>query len=70
VAIKMDDGNTARACEVVMAAVIDALLPLEAEPATLLRELRALPLRNWRGIEVGRLAWAGAQRDGRPVLGR
>jgi L-asparaginase II len=70
VAIKMDDGNNARACEVAMAAVIDALLPLEGEPATLLRELRDLPLRNWNGIEVGRLAWAGAQRDGRPVLGR
>jgi L-asparaginase II len=59
VAIKMDDGNTARAVEVAMAAVIRALLPLQDEPARLMVELTDLPLRNWNGIEVGRLAWAG-----------
>ena len=60
VAIKVDDGNTARAAEVVMAAVIEALLPLAGEPATLLRSLADAPLRNWNGREVGRLrasAW-------------
>jgi L-asparaginase II len=68
VAIKMDDGNTARAVEVVMAAVILALLPLQASTAQLLRELSDLPLRNWNGIEVGRLTWAGGRHEGRPVL--
>jgi len=33
VAIKMDDGNTARAAEVVMAALIEKLLPLSGEQA-------------------------------------
>ncbi len=71
VAIKMDDGNTARAVEVVMAAVIAALLELDEPQARLMAELSDLPLRNWNGIEVGRLAWAGARhggRDGRPTL--
>ena len=68
VAIKMDDGNNARAVEVVMAAVLRALLPLEGDAHGLLAELSDLPLRNWNGIEVGRLTWAGAARDGSPVL--
>jgi L-asparaginase II len=68
VAIKMDDGNNARAVEVVMAAVVAALLPLDGEPAGLMAELSDLPLRNWNGIEVGRLAWAGARHEGRPTL--
>ncbi len=55
VAIKMDDGNTARACEVAMAAVIERLLPLQGDEAALLRTLADLPLVNWNGIEVGRL---------------
>jgi L-asparaginase II len=61
VAIKMDDGNTARAVEVAMAATLASLLPLQGEPARLLAELSDLPLRNWNGIEVGRLAWAGGR---------
>ena len=60
VAIKMDDGNNARAVEVVMAAVIRRLLPLEGEAAALLQSLADVPLRNWNGIEVGRLQAAEA----------
>ena len=57
IAIKVDDGNTSRACEVAMAALIEAWLPLQddAERALLAR-LSNLPLRNWRGLDVGRLA--------------
>lgn len=53
VAIKMDDGNTARAVEVVMAAVIESLLPLEGDDAGFMRSLSEVTLRNWRGVEVG-----------------
>jgi L-asparaginase II len=60
VAMKMDDGNNARAVEVVMAAVIRRLLPLEGEAAGLLQSLADVPLRNWNGIEVGRLQAAEA----------
>ena len=57
VAIKVDDGNNARACEVVMAAVIEALVPMHGDSEReLLAGLSNLPLRNWRGLEVGRLA--------------
>ena len=56
VAIKMDDGNTARACEVVMAVVAAALLPLGADDAAFLHGLSDLPLRNWNPHLVGRLA--------------
>lgn len=63
VAIKIDDGNTARAAEVVMAAVIEALLPLDGEDATLLRSLSEPTLRNWNGIEVGRLRATAALRE-------
>jgi L-asparaginase II len=59
VALKMDDGNTSRACEVVMAALIERLLPLQGEDATLLASLSDLKLRNWNGIEVGSLRAAG-----------
>ena len=62
VAIKMDDGNTARACEVVMAAVIERLLPLAEADAALLRGLSDASLRNWNGIEVGRLRAAAPLR--------
>jgi L-asparaginase II len=55
VAIKMDDGNTARACEVVMAALIARLVQLSHEERTTINELADLRLRNWNGIEVGRL---------------
>lgn len=63
VAIKVDDGNTARAVEVVMAAVIEALLPLEGDDAALLASLSDAALRNWNGIEVGRLRATAALRE-------
>ena len=55
VAIKIDDGNNARACEVVMAAVIEAFVALDAAEAGFMRSLSELPMSNWNGIEVGRL---------------
>jgi L-asparaginase II len=62
VALKMDDGNTARACEVAMAALIERLLPLAGDAATLLAQLSDVRLTNWNGIEVGRLQAAAALR--------
>jgi len=55
VAVKIDDGNNARAAEVVMAAVIEARLRLDAEAHGLLRSLSDVALVNWNRIEVGRL---------------
>ncbi len=55
VAIKIDDGNNSRACEVVMAAVIEAHLRLDGAEQTLLRSLSDVALVNWNKITVGRL---------------
>lgn len=55
IAIKMDDGNTARAAEVVLAGLLHTLLKAEGDDAALLRSVWDAPLRNWNGIEVGRL---------------
>ena len=55
VAIKMDDGNTARACEVVMATVIERLLPLADADAVFMRGFSEPALTNWNGIHVGSL---------------
>ena len=55
VAIKMDDGNNARACEVVMAAVILSLLELADTERDTLQRLATPVLKNWNGIEVGQL---------------
>ena len=55
VAIKIDDGNNARAAEVVMAAVIEAFVTLDDSDATFMRSLSDLQMKNWNGIEVGRL---------------
>ncbi len=55
VAIKMDDGNNARACEVVMAAVLLRLLDPVGDDAALLHACSDVALNNWNGIEVGRL---------------
>ena len=63
VAIKIDDGNNARACEVVMAAVIEALLPLDDAQALLMRSLSELQLTNWNGIHVGQLRAAEVLRS-------
>ena len=62
VALKMDDGNTSRAAEVVMAAVLQAQLAPEGEDAALLHTLSRVELRNWNGIEVGVLQAAEALR--------
>ena len=63
VALKMDDGNNARACEVVMAAMIEWLLPLSAADGEFVRSLSDVALRNWNGIEVGRLQATSWLRD-------
>ena len=55
VAIKMDDGNNARASEVVMAAAIEALVALDVDDAAFMRGFSEAPLRNWNRIEVGAL---------------
>ena len=55
VAVKMDDGNNARACEVVMAALIEKLLPLDDADSAFMGGLSTPRLVNWNGIEVGRL---------------
>jgi L-asparaginase II len=60
VAIKIDDGSGPRAAEVAMAAVIEAFVPLSAEDAAFIHAFTDVPLRNWRGIDVGRLAAAPA----------
>ena len=62
VAIKIDDGNTARACEVVLAAVVERLLPLAGEDHLFVHALSDLKLSNWNGIEVGRLRAADVLR--------
>ena len=55
VAVKMDDGNNARACEVVMAALIGKLLPLGAADAACGHELGNPQLVNWNRVQVGQL---------------
>jgi L-asparaginase II len=62
VAIKMDDGNTSRACEVAMAAVIEAFVQLDDTKATFMRGFSDATLSNWNGIEVGRLCAAAPLR--------
>ena len=62
VAIKMDDGNTARGCEVVMATLIEKLLPLGDADAAFMRTFSDATLKNWNGIEVGQLRAAPALR--------
>ena len=55
VAIKIDDGNNARAAEVAMAAAIEAYVRLDDDAARLMRSLSDVTLLNWNGIEVGAL---------------
>lgn len=63
VAIKIDDGNTARAAEVVMAAVIERFATLGAAEQAFMRTRSEAPLRNWNGIDVGVLRATAALRD-------
>ncbi|MEO5685744.1 MAG: asparaginase [Burkholderiaceae bacterium] len=60
VALKMDDGNTARAAEVAVAALIGALLPLGDADRAVVAPLQDVELKNWNGRLVGRLAAARA----------
>jgi len=62
VAIKIDDGNNARAAEVVVAAVIEALVTLSDDEAVFMHGFSDNRLRNWRGIEVGALRASGSLR--------
>ena len=59
VAIKMDDGNNARAAEVALVAVLTALLRPTGADAAVLAPLADVEMRNWNGREVGRLRAAG-----------
>jgi L-asparaginase II len=60
VALKMDDGNTARAAEVTMAALIERYVAMDDDEAAFMRTLSDVRLVNWNGIEVGRLRAAEA----------
>lgn len=55
VALKMDDGNTARAAEAVMAALIARHVRLDDTERAFVRGLADAPITNWKGLEVGRL---------------
>jgi len=70
VALKIDDGNNARAAEVVMAALIEAFVALDDGDAALLRGLSDVRLKNWNGIEVGALRASAALRRAAPPLVR
>jgi L-asparaginase II len=63
VAIKIDDGNNARACEVVMAAVIEVFVALDDGESVFVRSLSDVGLTNWTGTAVGRLRAAAALRS-------
>jgi L-asparaginase II len=58
IALKMDDGNTARAAEVAIVALIESLLALDDADRAFVAPLRDVPLTNWNGRTVGRLAAA------------
>jgi L-asparaginase II len=60
VAIKIDDGNNARAAEVVMAVVIETFVTLDDGDAQLMNTLSHPPLSNWNGMQVGVLRPADA----------
>lgn len=63
VAIKIDDGNNARAAEVVMAAAIESLVQLGDDEAGFMNGLSAVTMRNWNGIEVGALRASNSLRE-------
>jgi len=66
VAIKIDDGNTARAAEVAMAAVIGALVRLDDDERAFIDTLSEVTLKNWNGIVVGALHASTALRQALP----
>ena len=55
-AVKMDDGNTARAAEVALVALVVALLPLDDADRAVTAPRSDIALQNWNGRPVGRLA--------------
>ncbi len=55
VALKMDDGNNARAAEVVMATLLLLLVDLSPSESAFAQSLAVPPLLNWNGIRVGEL---------------
>ena len=63
IAIKADDGNNARAAEVVIGAVIEAGLALAGDELAFMRGFSDATLANWRGIEVGALRASAELRD-------
>ena len=67
IAIKIDDGNNARACEVAMAAVIEAFVTLDDAQTSFIRAFSETTLSNWNGIEVGQLVAAPTLRSLRTV---
>ena len=62
VAIKIDDGNNARAAEVALAAVIEACLGLDDGDARFMRGFSDCALHNWNAIAVGSLRASEALR--------
>jgi L-asparaginase II len=62
IALKIDDGNGARAAEVTMAALIEAFVRLDDAEAGFMRSLSEVALHNWKGIEVGQLRAAAVLR--------
>jgi L-asparaginase II len=68
VALKIDDGNNARAAEVVMAALIEAYVTLDDGEAGWMRALSDVCLRNWNGIAVGALQASAELRRAAPPL--
>jgi L-asparaginase II len=68
VALKVDDGNNARAAEVAMAALIEAFVVLDADEAPFMRGFSDATLRNWNGIEVGALRAGKTLREAAPPL--
>ncbi|MEN5082490.1 asparaginase [Bosea sp. TWI1241] len=61
IALKCDDG-AGRATEVAMAALIERLLPADADATDAFAPFREVVLSNWNGIEVGRVRAAEAVR--------
>jgi L-asparaginase II len=63
VALKIDDGNNARAAEVAIAAAVEALVALDDADATFMHGFSEKTLANWNGIEVGALRATRMLRD-------
>jgi L-asparaginase II len=59
IALKIEDG-AGRAAETAMAALLMRFLTLDEDKATLLRARTNHPMKNWNGIEVGRMRAAAS----------